>query len=89
MIELRSLLQKLEAGQRANVLWTREQRSSVIFAGPKNISYGKESREALQAGIDKLADAVSVTIGPRGTCYPLLQHLYDFSSFYPKKVLLF
>lgn len=51
------------------MLWTNkrsERRSSVVMAGPKRISFGKESREALQAGIDKLADAVSVTIGPRG-----------------------
>ncbi|XP_030476932.2 chaperonin 60 subunit alpha 2, chloroplastic-like isoform X2 [Syzygium oleosum] len=38
----------------------------VVRAGPKKISFGKECREALQSGIDKLADAVSVTIGPRG-----------------------
>ncbi|EOX96921.1 TCP-1/cpn60 chaperonin family protein isoform 4, partial [Theobroma cacao] len=33
---------------------------------PKRISFGRDCREALQAGIDKLADAVSVTLGPRG-----------------------
>ncbi|KAK7362522.1 hypothetical protein VNO77_04638 [Canavalia gladiata] len=38
----------------------------VASAGPKKILFDKECREALQAGIDKLADAVSVTIGPRG-----------------------
>ncbi|KAK7317898.1 hypothetical protein RJT34_02507 [Clitoria ternatea] len=38
----------------------------VVSAGPKRISLGKECREALQVGIDKLADAVSVTVGPRG-----------------------
>ncbi|XP_021286737.1 chaperonin 60 subunit alpha 2, chloroplastic isoform X3 [Herrania umbratica] len=41
-------------------------RSLVVRAGPKRISFGKDCREALQAGIDKLADAVSVTLGPRG-----------------------
>ncbi|CAH2072409.1 unnamed protein product [Thlaspi arvense] len=39
---------------------------SVVRAGAKRILYGKDSREALQAGIDKLADAVSGTLGPRG-----------------------
>ncbi|KAK4742949.1 hypothetical protein SAY87_000950 [Trapa incisa] len=57
---------KLEAGQRENLMWNRARRSSMVLAGPRKISYGKECREALQAGIDKLADAVSVTIGPRG-----------------------
>ncbi|GMI73346.1 embryo defective 3007, chaperonin-60alpha2 [Hibiscus trionum] len=38
----------------------------VVRAGPKRISFGTDCREALQAGIDKLADAVSVTLGPRG-----------------------
>uniref|UniRef100_A0A0R0JAV7 Uncharacterized protein n=1 Tax=Glycine max TaxID=3847 RepID=A0A0R0JAV7_SOYBN len=38
----------------------------VVCAGPKKILFGKECREALQAGIDKLADAVSLTVGPKG-----------------------
>lgn len=38
----------------------------VVSAGPKNISFGKDCREALQVGIDKLADAVSLTLGPKG-----------------------
>ncbi|KAI9122688.1 hypothetical protein K1719_006528 [Acacia pycnantha] len=38
----------------------------VVRAGPKKISFDKECREALQLGIDKLADAVSLTVGPRG-----------------------
>lgn len=38
----------------------------MVRAGPKKISFGKDCREALQAGIDKLADAVSVTLGPKG-----------------------
>ena len=32
----------------------------------KNIKYGLEAREALQAGVDKLANAVRVTLGPKG-----------------------
>lgn len=38
----------------------------MVRAGAKRILYGKDGREALQAGIDKLADAVSGTLGPRG-----------------------
>ncbi len=32
----------------------------------KEIKYGAEAREALQAGVDKLANTVRVTIGPKG-----------------------
>ena len=32
----------------------------------KKISYGKEAREKLKSGVDKLANAVKVTLGPRG-----------------------
>ena len=32
----------------------------------KNIIYGEEARKALQAGIDKLADTVKITLGPKG-----------------------
>lgn len=33
---------------------------------PKNIQLSKEAREGLQRGVNKLADAVAVTLGPRG-----------------------
>ncbi|KAG2688042.1 hypothetical protein I3760_09G075600 [Carya illinoinensis] len=54
--------------QRVSGLWRNPQivRNSVVRAGPKRVSFGRECREALQAGIDKLADAVSLTLGPRG-----------------------
>ncbi len=32
----------------------------------KEIKYGAEARAALEAGVDKLADTVSVTLGPKG-----------------------
>lgn len=32
----------------------------------KNIVFGEEARKSLQAGVDKLADAVKVTLGPKG-----------------------
>ena len=32
----------------------------------KEILYGEEARKALQAGIDKLADTVKITLGPKG-----------------------
>uniref|UniRef100_A0A1D1XMG3 RuBisCO large subunit-binding protein subunit alpha, chloroplastic n=2 Tax=Anthurium amnicola TaxID=1678845 RepID=A0A1D1XMG3_9ARAE len=41
-------------------------RSLTVRAGPKRISFDNDCRRALQAGIDKLADAVAVTLGPKG-----------------------
>ncbi|KAF9606375.1 hypothetical protein IFM89_025064 [Coptis chinensis] len=38
----------------------------VMRANAKEIAFGQASRTTLQAGIDKLADAVGVTLGPRG-----------------------
>ena len=32
----------------------------------KEIKYGTEARTALEAGVDKLANTVRVTIGPKG-----------------------
>ena len=32
----------------------------------KNISYNEDARAALKRGVDKLADAVKVTLGPKG-----------------------
>ncbi|KAF5935973.1 hypothetical protein HYC85_027102 [Camellia sinensis] len=54
--------------QRVSGLWRNTQivKKFVVRAGPKRISFDKECREALLAGIDKLADAVSVTLGPKG-----------------------
>ena len=31
----------------------------------KNITYNTEAREALKRGVDQLADAVKVTLGPK------------------------
>ncbi|CAN6543180.1 unnamed protein product [Malus baccata var. baccata] len=54
--------------QRVAGFWRRPQalRRHVIKAGAKKISFGTECRDALQTGIDKLADAVSLTLGPKG-----------------------
>src|SRR2546422_8587197 len=32
----------------------------------KQLKFDEEARRALEAGVDKLADAVSITLGPRG-----------------------
>ena len=38
----------------------------VVRASAKEIVFDQKSRASLQAGIDKLADVVGVTLGPRG-----------------------
>lgn len=38
----------------------------AVRANAKEIAFDQQSRSALQAGIDKLADAVGLTLGPRG-----------------------
>lgn len=45
--------------------WGRRSRL-VVRAAAKDIAFDQVSRVALQIGIDKLADAVGVTLGPRG-----------------------
>ena len=32
----------------------------------KELYYGEEARRKLQAGVDKLADTVKITLGPKG-----------------------
>ncbi|KAI3965780.1 hypothetical protein MKX01_010737 [Papaver californicum] len=39
---------------------------TVVRAGPKKISFDKDCRKSLLSGVNKLADAVSVTLGPKG-----------------------
>lgn len=38
----------------------------MAFISPKQIAYSEDARQALLAGVNKLADAVKVTLGPRG-----------------------
>ncbi|KAG6525963.1 hypothetical protein ZIOFF_012018 [Zingiber officinale] len=53
--------------------WSMRRRTSgggykpmVVRAKAKDIAFDQESRSSLQAGVEKLADAVGVTLGPRG-----------------------
>ncbi|KAK1411952.1 hypothetical protein QVD17_32837 [Tagetes erecta] len=41
-------------------------RRFVVRANARDIEFGQRSRAAMQAGIDKLADVVGLTLGPRG-----------------------
>lgn len=44
----------------------RSNRRFSVRANVKQIAFDQHSRAALQAGIDKLADCVGLTLGPRG-----------------------
>ena len=44
----------------------KSNRRFVVRAAAKDIEFDQRSRAAMQAGIDKLADAVGLTLGPRG-----------------------
>ncbi|XP_076890290.1 chaperonin 60 subunit alpha 2, chloroplastic-like [Bidens hawaiensis] len=51
----------------SRVVWRRIRRNQkLVKAGAKRVCFDKECRQSLVAGIDKLADAVSVTLGPKG-----------------------
>ncbi|NP_001303090.1 ruBisCO large subunit-binding protein subunit alpha, chloroplastic [Brassica napus] len=53
-----------QKGQR--VSYRKANRRFSLRANVKEIAFDQSSRAALQAGIDKLADAVGLTLGPRG-----------------------
>ncbi|KAF3556599.1 hypothetical protein F2Q69_00012275 [Brassica cretica] len=53
-----------QKGQR--VSYRKASRRFSVRANVKEITFDQSSRAALQAGIDKLADAVGLTLGPRG-----------------------
>ena len=40
--------------------------ASRAFASGKDVRFGTEGRALMLQGVDKLADAVSVTLGPKG-----------------------
>ena len=41
----------------------------------KTIKYGKDARETMVSGVDKLANAVKVTLGPKGRNVVLVSFL--------------
>ncbi|OWM73777.1 ruBisCO large subunit-binding protein subunit alpha [Punica granatum] len=53
-----------QQGQKVN--WRQPNRRFSVRATAKEIAFDQSSRAALQSGIDKLADAVGLTLGPRG-----------------------
>ncbi|XP_077221663.1 ruBisCO large subunit-binding protein subunit alpha [Tasmannia lanceolata] len=57
-------IRRLSQGQKLN--YRQSSNRFVVRAKAKEIAFDQSSRRQLQAGIDKLADAVGVTLGPRG-----------------------
>jgi chaperonin GroEL (HSP60 family) len=43
-----------------------------VRANAKDIAFDQKSRAALQSGIDKLADAIGLTLGPRGNFHHIV-----------------
>ena len=66
----------------------------VVKANAKDIAFDQASRRNLQAGVEKLANAVGVTLGPRGnwSSYSLnrsYMHCYIVCSVRPLIALYF
>lgn len=64
----------LDGSRRINLLQTavnmrQSNRRFVVRAAAKDIAFDQKSRAAMQAGIDKLADVVGLTLGPRGILF--------------------
>ncbi|KAJ4977711.1 hypothetical protein NE237_008491 [Protea cynaroides] len=59
-----SLRRRVNQGQK--LMYRPSSRRFAVQARAKEIAFDQNSRKALQVGIDKLADAVGVTLGPRG-----------------------
>nr|AAC68501.1 chaperonin 60 alpha subunit [Canavalia lineata] len=54
------------ANQNGRVNYRQPNHRFAVKASAKEIAFDQSSRAAIQAGIDKLADAVGLTLGPRG-----------------------
>ncbi|KAF2292168.1 hypothetical protein GH714_014735 [Hevea brasiliensis] len=61
-----SLRRRLNQQQNQRLNYGQSVRRFTVRANAKDIAFDQNSRTALQAGIDKLADAVGLTLGPRG-----------------------
>lgn len=57
----------MQQGQKFNYRQSRNR--FVVKGAAKEIAFDEKSRTALQAGIDKLANAVGLTLGPRGNSW--------------------
>ncbi|KAJ7981031.1 RuBisCO large subunit-binding protein subunit alpha, chloroplastic [Quillaja saponaria] len=62
----KSLRRRVNQNQSNRLNYSQPRSRFVVKASAKEIAFDQNSRRALQAGIDKLADAVGLTLGPRG-----------------------
>ncbi len=62
---MNSLLQRLTASPRPLTL-LRSANGKALYSSHKEIAFGNEGRQALARGVNILADAVAVTLGPKG-----------------------
>ncbi|CAF1707809.1 unnamed protein product [Brassica oleracea var. botrytis] len=70
----RQVKEKLSGGNQQKGQRVSYRKASRGFSGRasiKEISFDQSSRPSLQAGIDKFADDVGLTLGPRGIRYNL------------------
>lgn len=81
-VSLHVLFQKHWGSERVSGSWrnTKIVKKLVVRAGGKRISFDKECRGGLIAGINKLADAVSVTLGPKGIWVLSLSLSFSFDD---------
>ncbi|POO00290.1 Chaperonin Cpn [Trema orientale] len=62
----KSLRRRVSQKQSNRLNYRQSSSRFVVKANAKEIAFDQHSRSALQSGIDKLADAVGLTLGPRG-----------------------
>ncbi|PON48978.1 Chaperonin Cpn [Parasponia andersonii] len=62
----KSLRRRVSQKQSNRLNYRQSSSRFVVKANAKEIAFDQHSRAALQSGIDKLADAVGLTLGPRG-----------------------
>ncbi|KAL6202941.1 hypothetical protein ACLB2K_026645 [Fragaria x ananassa] len=61
-----SLSRRVSQQQNNRLNYKQSRGRFAVKATAKDIAFDQDSRRAMQAGIDKLADAVGLTLGPRG-----------------------
>ncbi|KAM5584210.1 ruBisCO large subunit-binding protein subunit alpha [Rosa sericea] len=61
-----SLSRRVNQQQNNRLNYKQSRGRFAVRAAAKDIAFDQDSRRAMQAGIDKLADAVGLTLGPRG-----------------------
>lgn len=79
---LQSLSRRVNQQQNNRLNYKQSRGRFAVKAAAKDIAFDQNSRRAMQAGIDKLADAVGLTLGPRGSLSLLYQMGVLFGCIY-------